>query len=415
MKKILLLSSFCACAMFTKAQVITDTVSCGATYANQIWYSLENDNQADAPKNNWDIAFDVSSYGTSIHINSAIGVTLWTHPDLTIADWAETADTAGITTWTAAYNSETSWVTGAFDQGVSSDPFDVGWGMYNVVTHVVSGDSIFILKLANNSYKKLWIENLSGGTFNFKYADLDGTNEQTAALLKSAYTGRNFAYYSIQNNQAVDREAVASTEWDLVFGQYTTFIPMAYTVAGVLSNKDVTVAKAENLDDAASYNNWGAHEFSENINEIGYNWKNFTGMSWEIQDSLAFFVKSTTDDIWKVIFTGFGGSGTGNFIFTKEKLSTAHVTDLGQNTGSFAIYPNPAREQLNLVYNFDQAVQNGTYKVLELSGKTVLSGALNTNSGLHTQQLETSALKAGSYIVSLEFDGQSLQHKLIIQ
>ncbi len=398
------------------AQIITDTVSLGAGYANQTWYSLQNDEQGTAPKNNWDIAFDVGGFGTSIHINSVIGTMLWTYPHGDTTAW-NAIDTTGINSWIPQYNSDTTWAIGAFDKGkVISNPNDVGWGIYNFITHIVTGDSLFVIKLSNGSYKKLWIKNLSGGGYNFVYADLNGSNLQTHFLAKSSYTGKNFGYFSLQTNTAIDREPVASANWDLLFTQYTAFIPSPYTVAGVLANKGVEVAQVNNVN-TNTYTNWSAHSFVTDISEIGYDWKTFSG-SWIIQDSLVYFVKSKPGDIWKLVFTGFGGSGNGNYIFSKEKLSSVGLTDIqGNQSASISLYPNPASDNgvVNLIYNFEDNYNNAQLSIYDLSGKVLSSERLNSHSGFYTHTIQTSSLRAGLYIVSLEIDGQRIQQKLIIR
>jgi hypothetical protein len=58
MKKTILASLLAAGFINANAQAVTDTVAVGASYANHVWYSLANDEQGNAPKNNWDIAFD---------------------------------------------------------------------------------------------------------------------------------------------------------------------------------------------------------------------------------------------------------------------------------------------------------------------------------------------------------------------
>ncbi len=339
MRKILL-TSICAMSIIvSKAQVTTDTVSIGAGYANQKWYSLKNDDQGSSPKNNWDIAFDCSARGTSILINSVTGTTLWKYPTADTSGWL-TLDTTGITSWiTKYYNSDTSWAVGAFDKGmVTSNPSDLGWGVYSSITHIVTGDSLYVIKLSNNTYKKLWIQSLSAGVYSFKYADIAGTNLQNASLTKSTYTGKNFGYYSLQTNAALNREPL-STDWDLVFTQYTTFIPQAYTVTGVLSNTGVKVADVRTVANAATFNTWTSQTFKTPINEIGYDWKSFTGSAYVMEDSLVYFIRTKTSDIWKVIFTGFGGSATGNFIFSKEKLATDTVVVVPVVPAAFAIWP----------------------------------------------------------------------------
>lgn len=411
MKKILLLSFTLSSFVYSYSQV-TDTVSLSTGYANQVWYSLQNDNQGSAPKNNWDLAFDCSGFGSAVHINSITGTMVWLYPNTDTSGW-NTLDTAGITTWKAYYNSDTSWSVGAFDRGMDlANSFDLGWGIYNSTTHVVTGDSLFVIKLASGAYKKICIQTLASGFYNFKYADLNGANLQTVALNKALYTGKNFAYYSLQNDMALDREP-ASANWDLLFTQYTTFIPTPYTVAGVLHNTGVEVAQVHPVNDPSTYTNWSAHGFNHYINEIGYDWKNFTGV-WDIEDSLVYFVKTNAGDVWKMVYTGFGGSGNGNYIFTKQMISASGVTNEISPVSTVTMYPNPASEFTQVVYHVNNSVSSATMMVHDLSGKQISTQLLNTQPGLHTTMLNTENFSSGMYVVTLLFDNTRVQQKLTV-
>lgn len=396
------------------AQAVLDTVFTGAGYANQVWYSLQNDNQGSAAKGNWDLAFDASGFGSSIHVNTVGGAVLWLYRKGDTAKWSS-IDTSGIETWTKVYNSDTSWSLGAFDQGmILSNPNDLGWGVYNSTTHIVTGDSLYIIKLGNGAYKKLWIESLSGGAYYFKYADLNGSNEKSGSIPKSTYTGKNFAYYSLQNNTALDREPV-SVSWDLVFGQYNTFIPTPYVVTGILHNKGVRTAQAKPVSDPATYINWSGHTYRTAINEIGYDWKVFSG-TFVIEDSLVYFVRTRAGDLWKLIPTGFGGSANGGYMFSKEKLQSAKVKDAAGNTfASLSVYPNPSSgNNVSVVYDFENRVTAAQISVSDLNGKQVFTDRLDNNAGLHLYTLKTESFNKGIYVVSILFDGKKTQQKLIV-
>ncbi len=414
MKKQLLLIACVSSLYVCNAQVTIDTVSVGAGYANQIWYSLPNDNQGSAAKNNWDLAFDCGGQGGAIHINSITGTTLWGYPKADTSGWA-TVDTSGIKTWATRWNSDTSWSEGAFNRYANaSNPYDMDWGIYSMITHYVTGDSLYIIKLASGTYKKLWIVQLANGIYSFRYANLDGTSDTPAQIVKATYTGKNFAYYSIQNNTALDREPL-SANWDLVFTQYTTFIPSAYTVTGILHNNGVAVAQAEPISTPTAYVNYGAHSFNTAINEIGYDWKTFT-TSFVIDDSLVYFVKRSNGDIWKIIPTGFGGSSTGNFIFSKEKIFSTGITEPGTFSASMVVYPNPCTGgNTNIIYNLETPASAVLLNVYDLSGRNIFSDELNSGEGFFTYKLNTSVINTGIYIVSVTVDGRTMQQKLIIQ
>lgn len=387
-----------------------DTVSTGAGYANQVWYSLANDNQGSAPKTNWDLAFDVSPFGAAVLANTITGTTVWAYTAGDTTDWA-TLDTTGLTTWPKYYNSDTSWAIGAFNQAPAS-AYDMGWGIYSPITHYVTGDSIYVVKLANNTYRKLWIVQLASNTYQFRYATLDNSSDQTVSLVKTNYTGKNFAYYSIQNNTALDREPM-SADWDLLFSQYTAFIPTAYTVTGVLSNIGTTVAEAMPVN--VNTAQWTNYTFVAPINEIGYNWKtlNMSTFTYDITDSLVYFVQTQNGDIWKVIFTGFGGSANGNYIFTKELVSATGVAEQSQ-TMFMELYPNPAND--NATISFSTRTNTETMiTVTDLAGKKVFEGKQAGNSGLQQISLNTGSWNAGMYIVALQADGKTQCKKLVVQ
>ena len=418
MKRTLLSALFIAAVMQANAQVVTDTVTIGASYANQVWYSLANDNQGSAPKNNWDIAFDASSFGSGIMINSVIGTELWKYPSADLSGWAA-VDTAGLSTWPTRWNSDTSWSYGAMGNYANpANSSDLDWGIYSTTTHVVTGDSLYIIKLANGEYKKLAIESLSANVYTFKYANLDGTSPQTATIDKSTYTGKNFGYYSLQTNAPLDREPLTAN-WDLVFTQHTAFIPTAYTVTGILSNKAVQVAKVSNLADKVTYTNYAAATFTPAINTIGYNWKTFTGGAYAIKDSTVYFVKPASGDIWKIIFTGFS-SANGEYRFSKEKVYSVPpppngVADVNTAPISMALYPNPSNgSQVHVIYSLEAVNTPVILNVTDVTGRSVYNTALDNTNGLHQYQLPAQ-LHAGIYIVSVINGANRTQQKLIIQ
>lgn len=403
-----------------RAQIFTDTVHTGASYANQVWYSLSADEQGTAPKNNWDLAFSVSGFGSTIQINSVIGTMLWNYPKSAASGYAS-VDTSGLSTWMPRYNSDTSWALGAMGRYADpANPSDLDWGVYNVTTHIVTGDSLYIIKLASGVYKKLLIENLSSGVYHFKYANLDGTDAQTASIDKTAYTGKNFVYYSIQSNSIVDREPL-SANWDLLFTQYTTFIPTAYTVAGILANDGVQVAKCTDVPDKTTFTDHASATFISPINTIGYNWKSFTGSGYSIKDSLVFFVKPLSGDIWKLILTGFSGSATGSTMFTKEKIYTYVPTAIAGGTNSNAgismvLYPNPSVEQqVTVVYSIEDISLPVVISVTDMAGKVLLKEQVGAAVGLQQYMLPSSLLLPGMYIVHITAGNSISQQQLVIQ
>ena len=389
-------------------QASQEIVSIGAGYSNQTWYQLQSGNETTAPAAEWDLAFELSAAGSSILINSPAQIELWNYPNSDTSGWL-ILDTAGIETWQNRWNSDTSWALGAFSNAANpNDPFDLDWGTYNTFTHAVTADSLYVIKLANGAYKKLWVRELTGGTYSFTYADIGGSNESDRFVTKSNFVGKNFAYYSIENDTILDREPI-STDWDLLFTKYTAFIPLAYPVSGVLANVNTEIAQVEHVGNVNTYTNWGAATFQTPVNTIGYDWKAYTG-AWVIEDSLLYFVKTQAGDVWKLVFTGFGGSGNGEFRFTKELMAPTATDDfLINELDPIKIFPNPVRQGALLSWNLSTGHRPGkvTAVVRDLNGQEVYRETISRSLDQQSIRLPLNVV-SGLYL--LELKGENLLH-----
>ncbi len=76
----------------------------------------------------------------------------------------------------------------------------------------------------------------------------------------------------------------------------------------------------------------------------------------------------------------------------------------------FSIYPNPAKD---IVYISNPNNTDYRYRVMNLLGKIILSGKVNSNEG--NKQLNTSMLSTGIYIMNIQSENGSLTQKLIIE
>src|SRR5690554_2345932 len=417
MKKTLFLAAFLLVGnQYSNAQTTTETVSIGAGYANETWYSLENGEQGTKSASDWDLAFDLSGFGTSIRINSGNGIMLYSYPNGDISDWAN-VDTSGLYNWNAIYNSDISWFEGAFDQNINSnDPFDVGWGTYDMNTHIISGDSIFIIKLMDDSYRKLRIDQMAGGAFEFTFANLDGTNEVSATLTKADYADKLFGYYSIQNETTIDHEPVTLENWDLFFGKYTGFIPTPYNLTGIMVGPNTEVIQIDGISDVTNYNDWGGEAFSNEINTIGADWKSFefSTMSYEIVNDRVYFVKTQAGDVWKVILTGFGGSSDGNFEFTKEKVSALSIDENELPNAEVVVYPNPATENVSLILN-NMETNATTVQVMNIEGQIMYEQIFVGDSNFDVKNIPVHSFGSGIYFIKVNSGSQQFNQKLIIR
>lgn len=409
----------CLMPFIQKAQTtVTDTVSTGPNYVNQIWYSLADDVISSQAKDNWDLAFELTGFNSSVLVNTQkTGVHVYLSP-FTWTNWSS-FDSTGYSSWTELHNSDTTWEIGALNRPGTYDTEDMGWGTYDMGSHGVSGTRLYLLNLPGNKFYQLGIKSLIAGTYTVTYKTLDNSDSTTFTVKKSDYNNKHFAYYSIETKTVLDREA-DNTVWDFTFTKYIynnypagPGMFLDYPVTGMLHNKSVLVAEVRNTDvvNNVDYQN---QNYSKRINEVGSDWKTFNNSTFkfEITDSLLYFVQDVNGDFWKLVMTGFGGSGNGNYILNKQKLTNSSVLSF-ENQNKLIVYPNPAASNSNLyiVCNFE-VKSDVTVVITDINGKVVYEALVNQVDGFQAIEIPAN-LTHGVYNININ-DGASSVNKLVV-
>lgn len=396
--------------MFATTLMEADSVEMGGGYANDIYYSFENGEVHAVERTNWEIGFYATAWSAGIITNGGKGVELKLYPSADTSAW-ETIDTTGLSTWPFLYNSIDDWEEGAFNRHSNGHP-DYGWGVYNTITHDVVGDSIYIIKYAvgtENIYKKLWITKKVSimNTYYFKYADLDGSNEIIEVLNCNDYTDKNFVYYSLENQEVLDREPNSDT-WDILFTKFMGInngVP--YPVTGVLNNLDIP---ANRFDDVApDFEDYMLAPMDSTKSPIGYDWKTFdmNTFSYIVHDSIAFFIKNFQKDVYKLVFNVFDYT-IGKIVFSISKVHTSNLAEI-KTQSYFAMFPNPASDnvQIDLTgIDFDELI------IADLSGREIIKMQIGQQQNI---SVPIGQLNSGVYLVSLQSGTNKSIQKLVIQ
>ena len=236
-------------------------------------------------------------------------------------------NTAGKDTWKPLYNSMVTWEDGAFNMNQTGHP-DYGWGVYNSITHGLTGDSIYLITLQDGAMKQILIEekNSAANTYTFRFADISGENEVVAEALCKDYSDRLFLYYSLSNMNFVDRDP-ANADWDMVLTKYTDTV-INYPVTGFLLNENssVSVFHAPNADAALNSTLADTSVFNSDIAVIGNSWNKVVGFSIVPLDTMVYFVKTAANEIYKMRTTFFEsgssmGTGKGRVGVAIQKLA----------------------------------------------------------------------------------------------
>lgn len=391
-----------------------DSVAMGSGYANDIYYSMNNGQVSSVDRTNWDIAFYTFTWSAAILTNGAAGVELYTYPTTDTGGWAS-VDTAGLSSWKLLYNSPEEWEDGAFNRHSKGHP-DYGWGQYNPITHNVVGDSLYIIKLQDGTFKKLWIkEKVSiDNLYVYKYANLDGTGEREIELDCNEYIDKRFVYFSVSDGEIRDRDPNADT-WDILFTKYMSIQPdgTPYPVTGVLNNFDVAANKFEEI--APDYDDWTALPMDTVRSPIGYEWKVFelSTFSWAIVDSLAYFVQALEGDVFKLVFTNFEGTGTGKIGFIKSLTSATDISEIITETIDISIAPNPVIDHMNIA--FPEGITGGVnVMIMDISGKMILKTEKVLEAGASKMDLNLANYKGGLYILTVIHEDLMWSKKIIV-
>lgn len=408
-----LLTAFALLSVSLKAQTNTDSVSVNAGYTHQVWYSFENGEVKSEQVDNWDLAFEINGYNSSIRINHAGGTQLWIYPTADTAAWGSNLDTTGISNWPALLNSDTSWAHGAFNNSANpNDQFDLGWGVYNMTTHHVTGDSIYIIQNTAGDYKAFKMLKLAGGVYSFELANLDGSDVITRQVDKQAFSERNFGYYSITNDETLNREP-NRFDWDITFTQYGAPMPGfgVYPVTGVLQNKGIEAAEVYPVNDPESYEDYQSAQFSTEMNIMGYDWKSydFNSGGYVIADSTVYFCTDQMGNYWKLIFSDFDGSSNGTFYFTKEKLGATGFETFARKSET-TLYPNPVAPGQSLRLKTDPQSEPVELTLIDMTGKIVLDKIVEPNT-----TISTSELTGGLYLAKIKIGNETRTQKVIVQ
>ncbi|MEZ8002325.1 MAG: T9SS type A sorting domain-containing protein [Flavobacteriaceae bacterium] len=409
MKKILLTSFAIATTLCTIAQETID-VSMGAGYTSEVYYKLDTQTAITFQADSWDVAFlRNDDFNLSVRVNDGIDIKVFE-----VADTAEqygSVDVSNQNDWVELVNGNTNWEDGAFMQGSAT----FGFGEYNPATNHVEGTIVFVLQYDDGSYRKMIIEDYFGA-YTFKYATWGGStwsSDTTATVANTSNPDNRYNYYSLQNNQELIAEP-SEDNWDFVFRKYTSFINppgQNYVVSGALHNPNVTVAQNQETSDADP----NGLDYLEEINTIGYDWKSFTG-TWNIDSDQKYYVKYENNTVYRMYFTDFGGSASGDLSFVLQDVTDLLGFESISENLSFGMYPNPSLDgDITIVFeNKSIIAATNTIRIYAVNGAQVYKTTTLNNNGFFTQQLDLSFLDSGMYVLQFESGDTTISKKLIL-
>jgi len=127
-------------------------------------------------------------------------------------------------------------------------------------------------------------------------------------------------------------------------------------------------------------------------------------------------LKSQTTYYWRMRAMSNGGVLADTTDWSEERsFVTGNATGIGENEGKqLSLYPNPAHNKVNLRFDAEGSSM-ASYEVIDLVGKTVIKGEMTLDHGTNIEEINLTGLRKGYYILRLQAEGTTLNHKLIVE
>jgi hypothetical protein len=293
---------------FDRGDRTTVMIELTQNYKYQVYFSLDQNTVVSSnDKNSFDLAFESTSTGSHILLNTAnFGL-------------------AAVTGETQIENvTSHDGLDLKFDPSSGNlDSTAVGnWITINEIDTIYSG-LVYVIdrgydELGNLlGFRKIVFDSLAGNTYYFRYANLNNTNMIAASVTK--VEGVNYIYYSFVNEPGQLQPEPAFDSYDLLFTQYTTLLytnegdPYPYLVTGVLLNRFETMVAFDSIHhfDSISMDLAQNMNFTQQNDRIGYNWKDVVGdvesgqVSYIVNPDWNYIIRAQNGFYYKMRFIGF--------------------------------------------------------------------------------------------------------------
>ena len=415
----LLIFCFCsAFALFSQNIIVRDTVTMGANYTNDVFYTLKNPkNKTSIANSNYHLSFsnmisqDDRFYSIWINDNNT---EVYVNPTQKAGEW-DNFDTNYVDNWRKLQNTDSSWGKGGFSTGVEQHP-RYTWAVYTNNGELV-GDSLYLVVIKDENHTitqryKLRIvqrKSTSGDReWTFKYGALDNSWDTTITLNDLAKSQGNFMYFDMMNHKEVVREP-NTKDWDLLFTAYMDYQEVEkfyYPVKGVLQNYKIRSKVVEHLKlKDVTFMDWAdTSNYSRKINTIGYEWKNYNRDSFKfiLADSNVYFIAKAMDngmeEVYAIQFVSFAGAKSGEIVFDMARLGFITSTEKNIEQTSINCYPNPAKTLLNI--ELEENANLSLFNVLDTElFKTILTKGNN--------QIDIAHLENGIYLLNISANNKT--------
>jgi hypothetical protein len=309
--------------------LIEDEVAMGGTYSYQVYYDLSSTTSISSnEKDIYDLAFESGEEGWHVLLNTA---TFMYAAGTGTTNFSAPIDTTGF-----------NWGFDKSDGDLDSTAIGNYFSYDLTDSTLIYTNEVYVL---NRGYdinanlrglKKVVIQMVSDSTYTIRYANIDGSDENTFTIEKEDHEMASLSYFSFNNGGTQIYPEPLPADYDLLFTQYTTLLytdlgdPYPYLVTGVLVNRQRvwTVRDTTISFDEITYETASTMDFTRQLDNIGYDWKVLEGdvtgggtPVYLIVEGLHYIIRDTEGFLYKLRFVSFynsdGVKGYPNFEYQR--------------------------------------------------------------------------------------------------
>jgi len=191
------------------------------------------------------------------------------------------------------------------------------WADFSIPANPIFSGNVYVINRGSDEsgnsfgYKKVIFENFQNNIYQFRFANLDGTDDHTFSIAKD--TSVNYISFSFDNGGSPVLTEPPKDTWDLCFTKYTTLlyendtIPTPYLVRGVYLNPmKVSCTTVTNIPFSQfTYNNLDSYTFSTKQDALGFEWKVYEDGIYKIVPDIFYIIKNRNQKVYKMRFTSF--------------------------------------------------------------------------------------------------------------
>ena len=113
--------------------------------------------------------------------------------------------------------------------------------------------------------------------------------------------------------------------------------------------------------------------------------------------------------------TNNNGAKTGDYIYNASQVVTPAGVSVSEQENSpftFSFYPNPTTENITVNYSLEESAKI-QYVIYDLTGKKVQTESATRFPGAQQQSIDVNSLQAGTYLLSLNLNGNVITKRFV--